>query len=102
MGNMLSPKLRELSSANDEEGQIIAHQCPGCDSRHYINVTEPNHCGAKWSFNGDVDKPTFMPSININHGQCHYFITDGKIIYTDDCRHALKGMTVDLPDLKGY
>lgn len=35
--------------------------------------------------------------------QCHSFITDGKIQFLDDCTHALKGQTVDLPPLEdGY
>jgi hypothetical protein len=27
-------------------------------------VDTPNRSGAKWSFNGDVERPTFSPSIN--------------------------------------
>lgn len=102
MGKMLSPKLRELSHDAEDEGQVLAHQCPACGTRHYVHVTKPNHCGAKWSWNGDVNRPTFSPSVNINHGECHYVLTDGRITYTADCRHDLRGMTVDLPDLKGY
>ncbi len=31
-------------------------------------------------------------------GRCHSFVTDGKIAFGEDCSHALKGKTVDLPD----
>lgn len=90
------------------------HWCPGCNSGHEINVDEPNSGGAKWSFNGDMQKPTFSPSVNVRintpdmgeHYQpdiqstiCHYFLQNGKIQFLGDCTHALKGQTVDLPDM---
>jgi hypothetical protein len=92
------------------------HWCPGCKSGHEIDTEQPNGSGAKWGFNGNLERPTFTPSINRrwgtfadpnykpepghdHSGVCHYFITDGKIIYCGDCTHALKGQTVDLPDI---
>lgn len=92
------------------------HWCPACNSGHEINVDAPNASGARWSFNGDRDRPTFSPSVNMRWGVyadpnwrdpdgnerggiCHYFITDGRIIYCGDCTHDLRGQTVDLPDL---
>ena len=30
---------------------------------------------------------------------CHHFIRDGKIQFLGDCTHALRGQTVDLPDI---
>ncbi len=86
-----------------EDGQIWGwkHRCPGCNSEHVINVEIPtrviNGKRHSWKFNGDVDKPTFKPSVNIV-GRCHYYITDGTIAYQDDCQHALKSQTVPLPD----
>lgn len=32
-------------------------------------------------------------------GQCHTFITDGRIQFLGDCSHELAGQTVELPDL---
>lgn len=90
------------------------HWCPGCNAGHEINVDEPNHCGARWSFDGNVQRPTFSPSINLKintpdmgkHYQpdvastvCHYFIRDGRIEFLSDCTHHLRGTTVDLPEL---
>lgn len=87
------------------------HWCPACNSGHEINVDQPNASGAKWSFDGNANAPTFSPSVNMRWGKyagqqatecggiCHYFITAGRIIYCGDCTHELKGQTVDLPDI---
>lgn len=90
----------------------FGHWCPGCNSGHEIDTEEPNASGAKWSFNGDHDRPTFSPSINIRWGNkvpghesftrggaCHYFVTDGQIVFCADSTHAFAGQTVVLPDL---
>lgn len=90
------------------------HWCPGCNSGHEIDTEQPNSQGAKWSFNGDMERPTFSPSINIRWGKyadpnfvderdisgiCHYFIRNGRIEFCGDSTHALAGKTVDLPDI---
>ena len=92
----------------------FGHWCPGCNSGHEITVDEPNSSGARWTFDGNVKAPTFSPSINLKintpdmgkHYQpdvastvCHYFIRAGKIQFLGDCTHALRGQTVDLPDI---
>lgn len=59
-----------------------------------------------WSFNDNMEKPTFSPSMLIfdtdksgnRTTRCHYFITDGKIIFCGDSPHKLSGRTVDLPE----
>ena len=62
-----------------------------------------------WSFNGNVDSPTLQPSILV-HGirsdgditltpRCHSYVTNGCIQYLDDCEHALRGQTVELPEV---
>lgn len=80
------------------EGGLFLHYCPGCKMAHGIDVGSPNkHTGAIWSFNGDAEKPTFNPSINILN-QCHYFIRDGMIQFCADSKHKLAGQTVPLPD----
>lgn len=69
-----------------------------------------------WSFNGDFEHPVFGPSINswwggtgvgddyIPKHVCHCFVgcngaAPGQITFLGDCTHALKGQTVDLPDV---
>ena len=81
--------------------------CPGCDSVHVIPTTGPN----AWMFNGDVDRPTFEPSIIMRESQgwtdngpmstprCHSFVRDGRIRYLADSTHALAGQTVELPEI---
>ena len=68
--------------------------CPGCEEAHTYDVP-------RWSFNGDMDKPTFTPSLLYPEKKvrCHLFVRAGKIEYCGDCGHALAGQTVDLPDL---
>jgi pyruvate/2-oxoacid:ferredoxin oxidoreductase beta subunit len=75
------------------------HWCPGCGMNHVIYTVataQPN--GHFWRFNGNMEAPTFEPSINIV-GQCHYFVRGGRIEYCSDSRHALAGQTLELPDL---
>jgi hypothetical protein len=83
----------------------IYFHCPGCDCDHgvWTQITENNH--AKWEFNGDMDKPTFSPSIRVEYPTkdkvhiCHSFVKDGKIQYLGDCTHKLAGQTIELPEV---
>lgn len=97
----------KLSKADD--GMLIFF-CEGCQQCHGVNN--------RWTFNGDLDRPTFTPSILVRGtvpitdkehellmaGQyvepkpfvCHSFVTDGKIQYLNDCTHKLAGQTVEL------
>ena len=83
----------------------VSFKCPGCGWTHILN-TDPSMRPC-WGFNGDAESPTLTPSINAwrEYGgdrkmeRCHSFVTDGKIRFLNDSTHALKGQTVDLPDL---
>lgn len=111
MSQMLSAKLRRVGPEEGHTTGSIAHWCPGCGHSHSIAIEGPNYSGAKWTWDGNVDSPTFSPSVNIRWGRqadpkcdveggvCHYFIKAGKIEFLGDCTHALSGQTVDLPDL---
>lgn len=105
---------------NGQDGLLI-FWCPGCDSAHGITVGEG--AGPRWSWDGNVDAPTFAPSILVrsetwtppvtaeNHEDykrapwtqtkvatvCHSFVAAGRIQFLDDCTHGLAGQTVDLP-----
>lgn len=60
----------------------------------------------RWTFNGDMENPTFRPSMLINYDMCenpeiglvreHFFVTNGKIQYLADCHHNMAGKTVDM------
>lgn len=89
------------------------HWCPGCNQVHAIAVEHPFSNGAKWTFNGDLHRPTFSPSVKIKIGPmptvpadrpdagkvfiCHYHIRSGVIEYCSDCTHSLSGQKVPLP-----
>lgn len=90
----------------------INHWCPACGEVHGFAVDAPFSNGAKWSFDGNIEAPTFAPSMNITNGPfpvgssragktevCHYFLREGKIQYLGDCTHELAGQTVPLPDI---
>lgn len=98
--------------------------CPGCKCAHGVWTTKTNTVNAIWTFNGNMEKPTFKPSILITHETweppvtaenleqwklkpwtqtkvkkvCHSFVTDGKIQFLTDCTHELAGRTVPLPE----
>jgi Family of unknown function (DUF6527) len=88
-------KCKTVTSQGKPYGWVI--YCPGCDEYHVIDT--------RWTFTGTLDKPTFRPSLLVWQGntnkerRCHSFITDGRIQFLGDCYHALRGQTVDLPDL---
>jgi hypothetical protein len=80
-----------------------AFHCPGCGYAHAVTVnSHTNSQGASWSWNGSMDKPTFIPSINCNaddpQHRCHSFVGDGKIQFLSDCFHKLRGQTVEIPE----
>ena len=57
----------------------------------------------RWVFNGDMDAPTFTPSMVVPGDREtpheHFFVRDGKIEYLQDCDHPMAGMTVDMVDV---
>jgi hypothetical protein len=102
-------------------------QCPGCKHGHEISIDSDRTREAGvpiWGYNGNVDKPTFTPSLLVRTGVhagmkrmeddtdedwqrilnrssiCHSQITDGKIYYYNDTTHELKGQTIELPEYK--
>lgn len=90
----VSPYLRKMQCG-------YGHYCPGCKSIHVIYTP-------RWSFDGNVEKPTFSPSIRIftraDDGipevtECHYHIRNGVIEFCGDSAHELKGQNVPLPEL---
>ena len=93
-------------------------KCPGCKASHYIPTKNREH--PNWGFNGNLDAPTFTPSILVTSGKyvkdqgeesrkyyeeknyggvCHSFVSNGFIQFLTDCTHELKGQTVELPEM---
>lgn len=100
-------KLKEIPVSEDNTNGNYMHYCPGCKQLHMINTLVRNNNGAIWSFDGDVNNPTFSPSIHIHstdakgnrHTSCHYFIKSGYMHYCNDSRHELSGQIVELPNI---
>lgn len=85
---IVSSKLRRTS-------QCFWHWCPGCDAPHALFFDHG------WTFNGNLDKPTFTPSFGHNLGRkdaCHIIVTDGVLNFQSDCWHELSGKSVPLID----
>lgn len=109
----LSAKLARIGKADGywTEGQI-AHWCPACKGLHPFAIETRNHSGAIWTWDNNVERPTFSPSMNIRIGPypaepgqpgrtdvCHYFLRGGQIQFLGDCTHDMRGQTVEMPDM---
>jgi len=93
---------------------MLAFHCPGCGGEHVCNIGRDRR--PRWSWNGDLDRPTLKPSVLVKTGRavdpnfqpepgdppeiCHSFVTDGRIQFLGDCTHPLAGQTVDLPNFE--
>lgn len=109
--------MSQLSAIlRDADDNRLLFQCPGCGSAHGVWVGTGS--GPRWTWNADVDAPTFRPSILVRWDHwvppwtpenpdpgpqsmvsevCHSYVTDGQIQFLGDCTHALAGQTVPLP-----
>lgn len=104
--------LRRIGAEDGYSAQGYSHYCPGCEQMHVFAVDQPFRNGARWTYDGNEEAPTFSPSMNIRVGPypndeeragefdvCHYFLRAGRIEFLGDCTHTLKGQTVQLPEL---
>ncbi len=80
-----------------------------------------------WTFDGNLDKPTFNPSVKITGKKivvdkdgewtgewvrdangnaiddcCHYFLHAGQLNFCNDSPHSLAGQSVPLPELPSH
>lgn len=64
--------------------------CPGCEEYHSFDN--------RWTKNGTDERPTFTPSLlyATKTPRCHLWLTDGVLVYLEDCEHHLKGQRVPL------
>lgn len=89
-----------LESKKPNGAIVLFFYCPGCKYYHSVTVApDTNDIGATWTWNGDMEKPTFQPSLLTERGtnrQCHLFVRDGEIQFLDDCSHELRGKTVPM------
>lgn len=88
--------IRDVKQNTPDDPEYL-FECPGCGCMHWFKTTGNS---PRWTFNGDVEKPTITPSIVADPNgdrRCHSFVTDGMIQFLSDCWHNLKGQTVPLP-----
>jgi hypothetical protein len=88
--------VREFSPENPHKR--YAFWCEGCGSYHLYDVGNTDG-HATWAFNGDFEKPTFLPSLLYTHSRCHLYVENGNIRYLADSPHSLAGKTIPLPVL---
>lgn len=84
-------------------GVVYWFFCPGCNGGHSFRTKLHKGQDPKtplWTFNGDVNNPTFDPSLLINKNdpkiRCHLFLRNGILQFCTDSFHALKGQHVPL------
>jgi hypothetical protein len=86
-----------VNTPEEDLGESFWFWCSGCDTNHRFVTKNPKGVsGPTWSFNGNLERPTFTPSLLYPSLKCHLYVTDGTIRYLDDCAHALRGKTVPL------
>lgn len=98
----------KLKEKRRSDGSLIGYgiKCPGCDGYHLFFMSGD----MTWEFNGNLEKPTFRPSLKNSHDGnkyeppfcCHLNLTDGVLQFHPDCTHANKGKFMDLPDYPEY
>lgn len=108
----LGSKMRRMGSSEGSPGGL-AHYCPACKQMHLFSLDGYNSSGAKWRWDGSVEAPSFIPSMNIRCNMpgmdgyqpdagssvCHYYLSGGMIGFLPDCTHEMRGLSVPLPDL---
>lgn len=107
----------------DAKGAPIgwSHYCQACRQIHVFNVEQPTRAwpefgikgGVRWTFNGNLERPTFGPSMLITAGGftseagkkvkkrtvCHYHLQDGILKYCADSPHAFANKQVPLEEI---
>ena len=109
-------------------GGGLTYWCQGCQEAH--TVWTGDGPGPRWTWNGDVDKPVFGPSVLVQgvkrltdeqHAaymrgeplpeavplRCHTFVgcngaKPGEVIFLSDCTHDLAGQVLPLPELPDF
>jgi len=116
------PKLKRFDLPDD----VIAYKfwCPGCREAHAVKVAKH---GGGWGFDGNLERPTFSPSVLTTTGhyapghqgpecwctynerhpdepapftckRCHLFVRNGVLEFLQDCTHKMAGRHVEMPD----
>lgn len=102
MGVKLHSYGRATDNGGLDWGECLVFHCPGCRYDHPFHTGGDPNGHPQWKFNGDMERPTFRPSLLVNkshpENRCHLYMTGGMIHFFSDCWHALKGQIVECPD----
>lgn len=94
------PKVSIITNEDKTVTQVWFY-CPGCKCHHAFTVKHPTF--SPWTWNEDLEKPTFSPSLLCNEdypeSRCHSFVKEGRIQFLGDCFHELKNQTVELDEI---
>ena len=107
LGSKLRSILYTVDEGSSEKHYGYSFWCPGCDKFHSY-VTDGTS-EIYWEFNGDMESPTFSPSLGVYSDEylrkettdkyrCHLFVENGQIRYLSDCKHEYAGQTIDMVD----
>jgi hypothetical protein len=96
----------KLQPQVNQSGEVVGycHWCEACESMHCFRIEHPfNANGPTWKFDGNMDSPSFHPSMRLFTGHknspntvCHYFVKGGMIDYCNDSPHRLRGQKIEL------
>jgi len=87
--------MTKLIRCQVQGGEGWMFWCPGCQENHFFD--------SGWVFNGDLNVPTFSPSLvttfprDGEEQRCHLVLEAGRLRFLSDCTHAWAGQTVPLP-----
>lgn len=99
----------KIEPLTDSEGKLHHYEffCNGCSLYHSFRVAlakNERRDAPVWKFNGDVENPTFSPSLLVTlrdtptgsgkTAKCHLHLRNGQLQYLSDCTHDLAGTTV--------
>lgn len=113
--------MAKVNPISNQDGDHLGYSfhCPGCEGYHvfytkpwqggsYVDGKWIAKAGPVWTFDGNLESPTFAPSLlifegrhpdgELGHPRCHLFVRNGQIQFLGDCGHKLAGKTIDLRD----
>ena len=88
--------MQKLKVYKTKTGKVYVFWCKGCEATHSFDVREDGG-QPTWEFNGDMENPSFTPSLHYNYRPfCHLNMKNGIIEYCKDCYHKYSGQNVPL------
>lgn len=90
-----------LHEVVDKDEKVVGYTlwCPGCKEVHCVYTNYAGH--PQWTFDGNLDHPTFSPSLLVYEvpgysPRCHSFIKAGVMEFLADSTHPLANQKVPL------